>query len=537
MSTLTDNEIGRPRKGKLWLTTLARKLRNWLDGFLQDDASSAAEPRAGQSEELASTPDLPAQGQGVWSEPTLAAEDQAGEFPPNLFRGPGPPEHWLALVREGASELLLPIEEPSVPSQTPPEPAMKIEGRQRKEVEVPPEARSARMREGAPELLLPIEEPSVPSQTPPDPAMKIEGRQRKEVEVPPEAGSARMREGAPRVPTEQRTELWQSAQNTAMNDDERRTGEMPPSAPHRRPSMRLSAESTQPPPKSMGPVRSDSGGLPRVRWIQLLKYKVAGKLSDSSKAHRSQSPDEYSGGLSSPVRQLVHEVPSDIRTIRSPNRLESPPPGATRTPDSVTRSPHSVGGSSPPLSNEPGRYSPSNYSATPAQSTSAFSQVEQKPHGISASALDQPEGKNHSPMADDASFSQQTTSLSSEHRFVKDRPGRWPASPQSDMGGEFRKLRPAAWKRGTEEGNRSPIQTRKNPELMTDADAFGQPALLTTLPLTASKSPRSVDATGTTGDPWPELPEDLYSAAAHSEQFLRSWQHVSALDIEQRGGR
>src|SRR5271165_6687184 len=395
MSTLTDNEIGRPRKGKLWLTTLARKLRNWLDGFLQDDASSAAEPRAGRSEELASTPDLPAQGQGVWSEPTLAAEDQAGEFPPNLFRGPGPPEHWLALVREGASELLLPIEEPSVPSQTPP-----------------------------------------------DPAMKIEGRQRKEVEVPPEAGSARMREGAPRVPTEQRTELWQSAQNTAMNDDERRTGEMPPSAPHRRPSMRLSAESTQPPPKSMGPVRSDSGGLPRVRWIQLLKYKVAGKLSDSSKAHRSQSPDEYSGGLSSPVRQLVHEVPSDIRTIRSPNRLESPPPGATRTLDSVTPSPHSVGGSSPPLSNEPGRYSPSNYSATPAQSTSAFSQVEQKPHGISASALDQHEGKNHSPMADDASFSQQTTSLSSEHRFVKDRPGRWPASPQSDMGGEFRKLRP-----------------------------------------------------------------------------------------------
>lgn len=308
--------------------------------------------------------------------------------------------------------------------------------------------------------------------------MTIEGRQRKEA---PPGGSARMREGAPRV-----------------------------------------AESTQTPRENTSPVRSDNGGPPKVNWLQHLKDKLAGRVPGSSEAHRSHSREEYSGGLSSPVRQPAQEVLSDIRTVPLPNRLELQPPGATVTP-----SPQSVRGSRAPLSNEPGRSSSRNNYPRPAQTASAFSQVEQRPQGTSPSALEQPEGKRLSPATDHASFGRPNM----RHT------GRWPASPQPDQGSNVRRVPPAAWKPGTDEGNRAPIQARKKLDLMTDSGTFSQPALLTILPLTPPNPPRSVDATGIAGDPWPELPEDLFSAAEYPGQFLRTWQHISALDIEQRGGR
>jgi len=75
------NEIA--AKPRSWLKPFARKLRNWLDDFLAEDAATADGSHSDQGERMSG---------------------DAAEFSPE---DASPPDHWLALIREHAPELLI----------------------------------------------------------------------------------------------------------------------------------------------------------------------------------------------------------------------------------------------------------------------------------------------------------------------------------------------------------------------------------------------------------------------------------------------
>lgn len=89
-----------------WLKTLARNLRDWLNGFLLEPDGSVEGDREG--------------GGALSSE----RGDQTEAHPQGLAEDAGPPEAWLALVRERAPELFLPVEVGRAPWQELSSPAM-----------------------------------------------------------------------------------------------------------------------------------------------------------------------------------------------------------------------------------------------------------------------------------------------------------------------------------------------------------------------------------------------------------------------------
>ena len=98
----------RRQKDRSWMKTAVRKLRDWLNGFLQEGRDAA----------------------------DLESEDQVGELasdaeeridPSKLFEVPGAPEEWLKVVREGAPGLLLGTEESGAIWQGVPKDAMRSE--------------------------------------------------------------------------------------------------------------------------------------------------------------------------------------------------------------------------------------------------------------------------------------------------------------------------------------------------------------------------------------------------------------------------
>lgn len=104
------------RVNESWLKTVARKLRDWLNGFLAEHDRSAVDEGQGQGAVLSPSV-LPARNaqdrQGA--EQSSGIGDQTEVPPEGLGEDAGPPEAWLALVRERAPELLLPIEEGETP--------------------------------------------------------------------------------------------------------------------------------------------------------------------------------------------------------------------------------------------------------------------------------------------------------------------------------------------------------------------------------------------------------------------------------------
>jgi hypothetical protein len=96
-----------------WLETLARRLRDWLNGFLQEAESPASEAHGQASPSFSGSYDPGALNDD--SEPISGTEEAARPSSQNLFDPGVPPEEWLRLVREGAPELLLPVEEGGTP--------------------------------------------------------------------------------------------------------------------------------------------------------------------------------------------------------------------------------------------------------------------------------------------------------------------------------------------------------------------------------------------------------------------------------------
>jgi hypothetical protein len=80
------NEIA--AKPHPWLKLLALKLRNWLDDFLAEDGATVEGPHSDQGEPM--------------------FRDAAPSGPEDG----GPPDHWLALIREHAPELVISRDEP-----------------------------------------------------------------------------------------------------------------------------------------------------------------------------------------------------------------------------------------------------------------------------------------------------------------------------------------------------------------------------------------------------------------------------------------
>ena len=116
MNIVNYSELPPGQVNESWLKTLARKLRDWLNGFLAEPDRSAVDEGQGPSATLP-----PSVSAARNSQDRQGAEQGSGigdptEVPPEgLGEDGGPPEAWLALVRERAPELLLPIEEGETP--------------------------------------------------------------------------------------------------------------------------------------------------------------------------------------------------------------------------------------------------------------------------------------------------------------------------------------------------------------------------------------------------------------------------------------
>src|SRR5215467_1385929 len=90
-----------------WWKALARRLRDWLNGLLLEPGRSAVDGDQGHAARAA-------QGQDSSANPGRPGETDA---PPRsgLVENAGPPEEWLAIVREVALYLLLPMAEGGSP--------------------------------------------------------------------------------------------------------------------------------------------------------------------------------------------------------------------------------------------------------------------------------------------------------------------------------------------------------------------------------------------------------------------------------------
>jgi len=86
-----------------WWKALARRLRDWLNGLLLEPGRSAVDGDQGHAARAA-------QGQDSSANPGRPGETDAPHRS-GLVGNAGPPEEWLAMVREVAPELLLPVEE------------------------------------------------------------------------------------------------------------------------------------------------------------------------------------------------------------------------------------------------------------------------------------------------------------------------------------------------------------------------------------------------------------------------------------------
>ena len=108
------------------LKTLARRLRDWLNGFLEEAGNSVADQGRVPSpvaRSLRNSSTESARGQNDAGSAS-GGQAQAGVSPWNALQQPSPPEDWLRRVREGAPQLLRSIEGGRTFSSTPPRPAI-----------------------------------------------------------------------------------------------------------------------------------------------------------------------------------------------------------------------------------------------------------------------------------------------------------------------------------------------------------------------------------------------------------------------------
>jgi hypothetical protein len=128
MKTSISNDMMRRRQDRSWTKAVARSLRDWLNGYLEEAAGTTDDAQVedrGSATLSARTPDIE-------EEEEQAVELSVGEeqFDPlltSLFEPAGPPEEWLKMVREGAPQLLLPAEKGGAPWHGSPTAATRID--------------------------------------------------------------------------------------------------------------------------------------------------------------------------------------------------------------------------------------------------------------------------------------------------------------------------------------------------------------------------------------------------------------------------
>lgn len=120
------SKIQRRQRKEATLKSLARILRDWLDGFVKDSGSvHGREDR--ESTSIAAPPSISSAGNqshGSETGSTSGTDERAGVPPWRSLQQPAPPEDWLRRVREGAPELLRTLEQGGTPWSIAPQAAI-----------------------------------------------------------------------------------------------------------------------------------------------------------------------------------------------------------------------------------------------------------------------------------------------------------------------------------------------------------------------------------------------------------------------------
>ena len=460
MTTSTDNEVRRPGKSKLWLMVLAQRLRDWLDGFLQADAGR----------ELNVRPEATS---------TAAPSDERLEdgwiiSPEELFQEPGPPEHWLALAREGAPELLTP--EGGLRRWEPP-----AETASRNEAgpagEISPESRLDRARE-------------LPSGL----ASADGGRRR--VATPTEEGE---REESP-------TKYHPSA-------------------------GQLSAGSAQPPKGRMAAKLPDDSVGPAAKWPQSLRRRLTAMLGGSPVVDRSH-PSTPEGSIRQPIPLAQ---PGSVRTKNlTPVSSFSPATEQRRakaTGPPVNKIAAGVSSRSSQKSTDGSR----NAFPQAGESNLEKGKARPSPRGRQFSSMlgGSPSGKPAKEQRVDADSLGASKRVRTAGGFVLVDREWWPAARQAEQSSVPRTAPalPSAPAR-TAGAQR---ETWHNSGMGANTTAsrgapFDDQPLAASAALTSEVQPPN-------RDPWPELPEEALPAMGDWARYVQDQQHMHALDVEQRGGR
>jgi len=193
MKTSISNELTHRRQDRSWTKAAARRLRDWLNGFLEEGVDTTEDDaQAFEGNSLSSsalTPDVEGEEQAVGG--VSRDEQLIDPLLASLFEPAGPPEEWLKIVREGAPQLLLPAERGGTPWRGSPTMRTRIEMHMEKRVEATEEgpqqnspAKTARI-EGSIEIRgqATADRPAVPSSSSNPSSLKASPKRSEEPQV------------------------------------------------------------------------------------------------------------------------------------------------------------------------------------------------------------------------------------------------------------------------------------------------------------------------------------------------------------------
>lgn len=493
MNIVNYSERPPGRVNESWLKALARRLRDWLNGFLVEPGRFAVDGGHAQGGAPSSSVSEARSAQHPQeAEEISGSRDQTEVAPEGRVGDAGPPEAWLALVRERAPELLLPVEEGGTPWQEMISEAMQ-EKKDKAEVPLvgrvedagPPEAWLALVRERAPGLLLPVEEGKPAEEKHSPPTARVPPA---EVQSSPEE---RVREGAAPARSNSRTprktpwlqslgrKLWPGLSASVPEEEK---------SPPRQERVASLLAAQQQPAKPAG----QSAPAATVRWGERIRQKIQGVLHSSP---TSVSLSKSKAAEKEKTKQQTHEQNAESS---SPRTIFPSARGAKfqflRSVRQVTqRSIHeSISSSTSPR-------------AEVLPSDSRLDRSSSEPPATFSSSARPFGGVKRSPSQGDV-----LASITN--------PKRWPPLPE------------------TAENPAAPIK-----ETATGGREQGKPGrhMFPTAPLASDVV--QPDSRGSAkfepDDRWPELPEDQPAPSARLLGFVRDSERLRALDREQSGGR
>jgi hypothetical protein len=468
VSEIQPKHLKEPR-----LQALARRLRDWLDGYLkeagrgarEEDMSSPAAARLGNSSSER------AQDQSEIG-PASGSEQPAEVSAWSALPQPGPPEDWLRLVRAGAPELLRSLPEGGTPWSTPPPPASESNEPQPEE----PSVGAARAHSG--EASAPVIEEQQP----------IEG-----VRTPPILATS------PTPHWSQRLSRWLGPTSSTQGEEKKRSQAQESSATLDR-AQREAPTGISP---SVRPERSaviapaawrtsaSEAPLQRGRGPQSAAIE-----SEQPAVPKARSEAPTNSGWSGRVRQKIRGVLNPART----NRL------------------------APKASIEPNK------------EEAVFPKRGEKPNPLSATVSGKAEAPHSRVEADGRSSRRPAVPPVSEQPSDREarlaerqQPGSAQASPRLRLDSpRWAPLRAGAKHPRNltrEDSKADAFPGARHP----DESAATKP--VDQWPLASARWPEPEP-----GDPWPALPDDPARATADWTQFLRQAERLRALDLEQRGG-